>query len=190
MSCPSCAGSLRITEDIERFSCKYCGQEHLIRRSHGQLTLVPVIEKLERIDKKVTKIASGADRHASELAIVRLRKDWKDVKKRADEWDEECNELKATQTKAQGTLGCSLVFVAMSVLVIVVSLFLSDARALTCIAVVVLLFALSFAGPSALRIGPAKRKLLDAESKAKKQYRKLTEIDEELEHHLRNVRLP
>src|SRR5690348_265170 len=123
LSCPSCGGSLRVTEDIERFSCKYCGQEHLIRRSQGQLTLIPVIEKLERIDKKVTKIASGADKHASELAIVRLRKDKKDVKKLVDEWDEECGQLKASHTKAQGTLGCSLVFVPLSVLVIVVSFF-------------------------------------------------------------------
>ena len=81
LACPSCAGSLKITSDADRFACKYCGREHLVRRQNGILTVTPVLEKLDRI-------VSGVDRSASELAIPRLKRECRAIERRiADAWD-------------------------------------------------------------------------------------------------------
>jgi DNA-directed RNA polymerase subunit RPC12/RpoP len=68
LTCPSCGGKLQVTQDIERFACSYCGSEHVVKRSGGIVSLVPVVEGLK-------KVQSGVDRTASELAIRRLRDD-------------------------------------------------------------------------------------------------------------------
>lgn len=67
LTCPTCGGKLQITNNIERFACGYCGNEHLVRRSGGMVTIEPVIEGLK-------KIQEGTDKTASELAIQRLQK--------------------------------------------------------------------------------------------------------------------
>lgn len=32
LSCPSCRAKLQITDDIDRFACLHCDNEHLVRR--------------------------------------------------------------------------------------------------------------------------------------------------------------
>jgi DNA-directed RNA polymerase subunit RPC12/RpoP len=68
LTCPTCGGKLQITNNIERFACGYCGNEHLVKRSGGIVTIEPVIEGLK-------KIQEGTDKTASELAIRRVRED-------------------------------------------------------------------------------------------------------------------
>jgi ribosomal protein S27E len=75
LGCPSCGGNLAVTKDADRFACPFCGREHLVRRSGGHVSLVPIVEKLDRIGE-------GVDRHASELAIQRLREDRRSLKER------------------------------------------------------------------------------------------------------------
>jgi hypothetical protein len=65
LSCPSCGGKLQITSDIDRFACAHCGNEHIVRRSGGIVSLAPVAESLNNIK-------AGVDKTASELAIKRL----------------------------------------------------------------------------------------------------------------------
>jgi len=65
LTCPSCGGKLQITKDIERFACGHCGNEHIVKRSGGVLSLAPVVEGLR-------KVRVGVDKTASELAIRRL----------------------------------------------------------------------------------------------------------------------
>jgi phage FluMu protein Com len=48
LSCPSCGHRLQITEDIDRFACAACGNEHIVNRSGGIVTLKPVIEGITR----------------------------------------------------------------------------------------------------------------------------------------------
>ena len=65
LSCPSCGGKLQLTDRIERFACSYCGQEHVVNRGGGIVSLSPVVEGMKNIQK-------GVDKTASELAIKRL----------------------------------------------------------------------------------------------------------------------
>ena len=65
LSCPSCGGKLTITNDIERFACAHCGNEHVVNRSGYVVSLAPVVDELK-------KVQAGVDKTASELAIKRL----------------------------------------------------------------------------------------------------------------------
>jgi ribosomal protein S27AE len=68
LTCPSCGGNLQLQENIERFSCGYCGSEHIVNRAGGVVSLSPVVEQLK-------KIHIGTDKTASELAIKRLKEE-------------------------------------------------------------------------------------------------------------------
>ena len=72
LSCPSCGHKLQITEDIDRFACAACGNEHIVNRSGGIVTLKPIIDS-------IAKVQVGVDKTASELAIVRLKKEIKEL---------------------------------------------------------------------------------------------------------------
>lgn len=50
--CPNCGGKLEITPDIDRFSCKHCGNEQLVHRTGGVVFLAPVVEELKRVGTK------------------------------------------------------------------------------------------------------------------------------------------
>jgi DNA-directed RNA polymerase subunit RPC12/RpoP/uncharacterized membrane protein YeaQ/YmgE (transglycosylase-associated protein family) len=65
LSCPNCGGKLQITTEIDRFACAHCGQEHIVKRGAGTISLHPVIEGLD-------KVQHGVDKTSSELAIKRL----------------------------------------------------------------------------------------------------------------------
>ena len=68
LSCPSCGGKLKITSDIDRFACTYCGQEHIVNRGEGVIYLSPITDSVQKIE-------TNTDKTASELAIVRLQKE-------------------------------------------------------------------------------------------------------------------
>jgi hypothetical protein len=75
LTCPSCGGKLQITNDIDRFACSHCGNEHAVKRSGGIVALAPVVEGL-------AKVQAGTDKTASELAIVRLQREIADLRER------------------------------------------------------------------------------------------------------------
>jgi DNA-directed RNA polymerase subunit RPC12/RpoP len=62
LSCPSCGGRLQITANIDRFACTHCGQEHLVKRAGGIVSLSPVVDALKKVEL-------GVDKTASELAV-------------------------------------------------------------------------------------------------------------------------
>ena len=68
LTCPNCGGKLEITNDIERFACAFCGQEHIVKRGGGIISLKPIAND-------VRGIKIGVDKTAAELAIVRLTKE-------------------------------------------------------------------------------------------------------------------
>ena len=69
LTCPQCNAKLKITEDIDRFSCAHCGTELIVIRQEGIVALKPVLEKISR---DVDTAAKETGSTASELAIVRL----------------------------------------------------------------------------------------------------------------------
>jgi len=68
LSCPSCGAKLEITQDINRFACSHCGQEHIVKRSGGIVSLSPVVEA-------INQVKSGVDKTAAELALARIPKE-------------------------------------------------------------------------------------------------------------------
>jgi len=66
LTCPTCGGKLQITSDIERFACTHCGNEHLVRRGAGVVTLAPVVESMDGLRR-------ATDRTASEMALRRIK---------------------------------------------------------------------------------------------------------------------
>ncbi len=68
LTCPTCGGKLQITNDIERFACGHCGNEHVVRKMGGVISVAPVIEELKGVK-------TGVDKTASELAIARLERE-------------------------------------------------------------------------------------------------------------------
>jgi len=68
LTCPSCGGKLQITNDIERFACGNCGNELIVQRSGGAISLAPVVQEIRGVK-------TGVDKTASELAIVRLNEE-------------------------------------------------------------------------------------------------------------------
>ena len=74
LTCPSCGSKLQLTNDIEHFSCASCGNEHIVRRSGGIVSLAPVVDQIQ-------KVQVGVDKTASELAIKRLSTEIEDLQK-------------------------------------------------------------------------------------------------------------
>jgi len=58
LTCPSCGGKLRVSKYLERFACEYCGNEHVVKRDGGVVSIAPVVESLERIEAKANKTSS------------------------------------------------------------------------------------------------------------------------------------
>jgi predicted RNA-binding Zn-ribbon protein involved in translation (DUF1610 family) len=73
LSCPNCGGKLEITPDMERFTCQFCGNEHIVRRTAGAVSLAPVVEGLKRVETKFDQVLTGSDRLAAEQTIQRLK---------------------------------------------------------------------------------------------------------------------
>ena len=44
LTCPFCGGKLQITNDLDQFACVNCGNELIVKRSGGTISLVPIVE--------------------------------------------------------------------------------------------------------------------------------------------------
>ena len=78
LSCPSCGGKLQVTPDLDRFACAHCGNEHVVRRGGGVVSLAPIVEGID-------KVRAGVDKTASELAIQRLKEEIPVLRHRREE---------------------------------------------------------------------------------------------------------
>jgi hypothetical protein len=73
LTCLSCGGKLEITKDIERFACGYCGNEQIVKRGGGIVSLAPLVDEIK-------KIQTGVDKTSAELAITRLKNEIESIK--------------------------------------------------------------------------------------------------------------
>jgi DNA-directed RNA polymerase subunit RPC12/RpoP len=72
LKCASCSAPLQIKPEVKDFLCAYCGVAQIVDRSGGTISLNLVAETLGRVER-------GTDKTASELALVRLNKERKNL---------------------------------------------------------------------------------------------------------------
>ena len=68
LRCTNCGAKLDVYDDMERFSCGYCGTELIGQRRGGPVAL-------KAVPKAIQKVQIGTDKTAAELALVRLNKE-------------------------------------------------------------------------------------------------------------------
>ncbi len=182
LACPSCAGNLRVTSDLERFACSHCGREHLVKRGGGHISLIPFVQQLDRI-------GGGVDRQASEMAIRRLREDKRTLQDRIKEWRRDHgssrHEFQSQKNRSIIQFVCSgvalflsIAFVAQKPLIVLGGLGFVASAVLCLIGVV----GYSQLPRIQLRVESSRQKL-------DKLYRRLDDVEEELGKHHGVVRL-
>ncbi|MFC1744833.1 hypothetical protein ACFL35_12655 [Candidatus Riflebacteria bacterium] len=80
LTCPSCNGKLEITPDVERFSCGYCGNEHIVKRGGGIVRLEAVTQAIQEVKTEVKGVKEGMDKAVAELATKRLKEEITELK--------------------------------------------------------------------------------------------------------------
>ena len=73
LTCPKCGAKLQVKNGIDQFACEHCGTEHIVKREGGTISIAPIVEQLQSVNK-------GVDKTASELAIKRLRDEINEIK--------------------------------------------------------------------------------------------------------------
>lgn len=68
LSCPNCGAPLQVTPDLERFACGHCGQEQIVKRTGGIVSLA-LVNAVDKVTTAVDKVAAGTDRSAAAAAI-------------------------------------------------------------------------------------------------------------------------
>ena len=64
LKCPGCGAGLEVANQLDNFGCGYCGTAVRVVRGGGTVSLVA---------ETLTRIQTGTDRTAAELALVRLK---------------------------------------------------------------------------------------------------------------------
>ena len=77
LTCPTCGGKLEVGKDINQFACGHCGNEHVVVRQGGLISLSPVEQNIAQIQK-------STDKTAAELAIKRLSEEIHSLNRRYD----------------------------------------------------------------------------------------------------------
>jgi ribosomal protein S27E len=71
LSCANCGAKLDVYDDMDRFSCGYCGTELIVQRRGGTVAIKAVTEAIK-------KVQIGTDKTAAELAIARYESELKE----------------------------------------------------------------------------------------------------------------
>jgi len=72
LKCPSCGADIDVTDNVERFRCEFCKSNIKVQHSTDGSSHLGVIEVLKIVQ-------TGVDKTASELAIVRLKKELEEI---------------------------------------------------------------------------------------------------------------
>jgi DNA-directed RNA polymerase subunit RPC12/RpoP len=78
--CAGCGARLSITPDLDQITCVYCGVTQVVRRNQGVIGL-------KRVEGAISRVQSGTDRTALELAIRRIKDDLGDARKKKADFD-------------------------------------------------------------------------------------------------------
>lgn len=74
LTCPSCGGKLKVTQDADRFVCIHCGTEQIVRRDDDAIALASTSQELAEVKEELGK-------KTSELAIGRLEEEIEALRK-------------------------------------------------------------------------------------------------------------
>ena len=78
--CAGCGARLFITPDLNQITCVYCGVIQVVRRNQGVIGL-------KCIEGAISRVQSGTDRTAVELAIRRIKDDLANASKKKSDFD-------------------------------------------------------------------------------------------------------
>ena len=74
LSCKSCGAKLELTEDVDRFSCGFCGNEFLVERKGGMVVLKDVHESLKRIEQTSEAACENTQVLADQVRLPKMKK--------------------------------------------------------------------------------------------------------------------
>lgn len=72
--------------DLDQITCVYCGVAQVVRRNQG-------IIGLKRVEGAISRVQSGTDRTAIELAIRRIKDDLADARNKKSDFDKKLDDL-------------------------------------------------------------------------------------------------
>ena len=114
LACPNCGGKLNITSDLERFACQFCGNEHIVRRSGGTVSLEPVMAMMNTLNESMSRVSAISEKQAAEMAIKRLDKEIEEIQKQSAQLEE-------GSSTSWAFFGISAVVLFMSIFVIIIA---------------------------------------------------------------------
>lgn len=65
LSCANCSAPLEVGDNMDRFTCSYCGTAQVVERSGGVIST-------RKLETAINAVQRGTDRTAAELAMPRL----------------------------------------------------------------------------------------------------------------------
>ncbi|SRR6266404_1158855 len=123
LKCVSCGSNLEVTESMDRFCCGYCGSEQYVERQGGTVSLKPVIDAISRVQ-------TGTDKTAAELALQRLRQELTSMEiQGAEHIAKRQAQLEAARTTLTTIIGAGVIVTLIFPLPFIISLLLGEPSA-------------------------------------------------------------
>lgn len=72
LSCANCSAPLEVGDNLERFTCSYCGTAQIVERAGGVIST-------RKLETAINAVQRGTDRTAAELAMPRLNNELREA---------------------------------------------------------------------------------------------------------------
>lgn len=90
MTCRKCGGKLQVNKDSDQILCQFCGTEYLVSFNEGAVSI-------KLLSEGIKNIAVSTDKTASELALLRIRKEKESLIVRFGEIAQSLDTLQGTE---------------------------------------------------------------------------------------------
>ncbi len=121
LNCASCNSNLEIPSNVDKFNCSYCGSQQIVERGGGIVVLRQVVEAISRVQ-------TGTDKTAAELALQRLPRELESLKnkriERENYWNHTINQKiqplsEKINVGSSASLGCGCLTLLISFTIII-----------------------------------------------------------------------
>jgi hypothetical protein len=68
LQCPTCGAKLQLGPEIDRFACMHCGNEHIVRRGSGYVSIEPVMQELRQVNSNLGQVKAADNAIAQHVA--------------------------------------------------------------------------------------------------------------------------